>query len=222
MRVIAPTVARATELANWLDDDDLAVDLAIAGGRAIRSAGTGPERCDVIVVTDIERASDLHGLARAAQDVPVVVVGAAMPVARARQLLDAGAASLVDADNGLEALRFVARVAAHGELVLPRQVREVVEPISLSTRERQVLALMSGGLTNQEIAEQMFLSESTVKSHAASAFRRLGVHSRREAVALVLGSNETLRRAVLMSHPVDRADRPDEPRPGDREDSGMD
>jgi hypothetical protein len=62
---------------------------------------------------------------------------------------------------------------------------------------------MAGGLSNAEIGERLYLTESPIKSHAASAFRRLGVRSRREAIAMVLGSSETLRRSVLMSHPLE-------------------
>jgi DNA-binding NarL/FixJ family response regulator len=213
-RVVAETLDRATEMAQLLDEAGLEVDVAVVrAGEARRSAGRG-RRPDVLVVTDLERASDLRDLVRAEPDVPIVVIARDLRVADARRFLEAGATGLVDETDGLETLPLVVQLAAHGQLCLPRRMREVFEPISLSTRERQVLALMASGLSNPEIAEQMFISESTVKSHTASAFRRLGVHSRREAVALVLGSDETLRRTVLMSHPLEplqRADRRDEP-----------
>jgi len=57
----------------------------------------------------------------------------------------------------------------------------LVEP--LSDRELEVLALIADGLANREIAEQLYISLSTVKSHAASIYGKLGVHKRTEAVA---------------------------------------
>ncbi len=56
-----------------------------------------------------------------------------------------------------------------------------VEP--LSTRELQVLCLIAEGLTNQEIAQRLFISPKTVKRHASSIYGKLGVHSRTQAVA---------------------------------------
>jgi two-component system response regulator DesR len=52
----------------------------------------------------------------------------------------------------------------------------------LSDRERQVLTLISTGATNNEIAEQLFLSPHTVKEHASALYRKLGVRNRAEAV----------------------------------------
>jgi orotate phosphoribosyltransferase-like protein len=49
-----------------------------------------------------------------------------------------------------------------------------------------VLQLVAAGLTNGEIADRLYLSESTIKSHLSSSFRRLGVSSRAEAAAAVL------------------------------------
>jgi hypothetical protein len=60
-----------------------------------------------------------------------------------------------------------------------------------------VLGLTLAGLTNLQIASRLCISESTVKTHLSAAFRRLGVHSRREAAALVFGPDEVLRRTVL-------------------------
>ena len=54
---------------------------------------------------------------------------------------------------------------------------------TISEREVEVLQLLSDGLTNQEIAQTMFVSVNTVKSHLKSIYGKLSVHNRREAVA---------------------------------------
>ena len=55
-------------------------------------------------------------------------------------------------------------------------------PAGLSARERQVLALISTGATNTEIAQQLFLSPHTIKEHTSALYRKLGVRNRAEAV----------------------------------------
>ena len=52
----------------------------------------------------------------------------------------------------------------------------------LSARERQVLALMSDGLSNADIAERLQISEKTVRNHASNLFDKLGVWSRAQAI----------------------------------------
>jgi NarL family two-component system response regulator LiaR len=56
----------------------------------------------------------------------------------------------------------------------------------LSDREREVLSLMVKGLTNRQIAQQLSVSNSTVKFHVSSVLAKLGVASRTEAVSLAL------------------------------------
>ena len=68
-----------------------------------------------------------------------------------------------------------------GQISVPQSIRDRIAWTSFSLRERQVLQLVAGGLTNQEIADRLFLSESTVKSHLSSSFRKLGVSSRAAA-----------------------------------------
>jgi pimeloyl-ACP methyl ester carboxylesterase/DNA-binding CsgD family transcriptional regulator len=53
---------------------------------------------------------------------------------------------------------------------------------ALSTRERQVLTLMTEGLGNAEIAERLAISEKTVRNHASNIFDKLGVWSRAQAI----------------------------------------
>jgi DNA-binding NarL/FixJ family response regulator len=54
----------------------------------------------------------------------------------------------------------------------------------LSARENEVYELMSEGLTNRQIAERLFLGESTVKVHVRHIFEKLGVRTRTAAAAL--------------------------------------
>ncbi|MBB3042702.1 response regulator transcription factor [Nocardioides soli] len=55
--------------------------------------------------------------------------------------------------------------------------------VGLSDREKQVLALIAQGLTNQEIADRVFVSINSVKTYIRSAYRKIGVGSRSQAVA---------------------------------------
>jgi LuxR family transcriptional regulator, maltose regulon positive regulatory protein len=53
----------------------------------------------------------------------------------------------------------------------------------LSVRELEVLWLLAAGRSNAEIAADLFLEQSTVKTHLIHLYRKLGVHSRTQAVA---------------------------------------
>jgi DNA-binding NarL/FixJ family response regulator len=91
---------------------------------------------------------------------------------------------------------------AHGFITKDRSAAEIAEAVrrvavgqtvfegaavtqqaqALSPREREVLELVAGGLTNAEIAERLHLSPNTVKEHASTLYRKLGARNRAEAV----------------------------------------
>jgi predicted ATPase/DNA-binding CsgD family transcriptional regulator len=117
------------------------------------------------------------------------------------ELFPAAQPALTQAEEGLRAAlgdaRFAARAAGRtlshedvcaiadtivGDATEAERVRRRGR-VRLTPREREILALLAADRTDREIAETLFLSRRTVNSHVASILGRLGVHSRRDAVA---------------------------------------
>lgn len=63
--------------------------------------------------------------------------------------------------------------------------------LSLSSREAQIMALIAEGHTNGEIATALTVAEKTVKNHVNRIYAKLGVGSRRAAIAYWQGANGT-------------------------------
>ncbi len=85
----------------------------------------------------------------------------------------------------------------NGEIVIhPRVANRLVseltraeqetDDVKLTKREKDVLALLVKGNSNKEMAENMFISEKTVKNHLTSIFRKLGVKDRTQAAVYAL------------------------------------
>jgi DNA-binding NarL/FixJ family response regulator len=139
--------------------------------------------CDVDVPREM---AALRRLRRELEEQAIIVISPMATGTGVRRALDAGADAIVF-DHELESTLAVAVTAvASGQSVVPRKLRASVERPNFSHRERQVLGFVSRGLTNAQIAEQLFLSESTIKSHLSSAFAKFGVRSRKEAAALFI------------------------------------
>jgi DNA-binding NarL/FixJ family response regulator len=58
---------------------------------------------------------------------------------------------------------------------------------SLTSREQEILALLTVGMTNREISAKVYLSQATVKAHLTSIYRKLDVSNRTEAAIVGLG-----------------------------------
>jgi DNA-binding NarL/FixJ family response regulator len=70
----------------------------------------------------------------------------------------------------------------------PGSPDEADGPASLTEREREIMNLISQGLTNRDIAERFVLSEKTVKNHVNRIYSKLGATNRAQATALWLGT----------------------------------
>ena len=108
--------------------------------------------------------------------------------------LQAGAVSYILKDVRMEELAETIRLAADGEITLhPKVAARVINEIHdrssrkntssqpLTSREMDVLKLIALGMTNSEIAEELVISENTVKSHVRSILSKLDVFDRTQA-----------------------------------------
>jgi DNA-binding NarL/FixJ family response regulator len=117
--------------------------------------------------------------------------------------LAAGASGFLLKDVPAEQLVDAIRVVARGDALLaPAVTKRLIEDFSrarparadvsgldeLTAREREVLGLIVRGLSNAEIAEELVLGETTVKTHVARVLMKLGLRDRVQAVVLAYES----------------------------------
>ena len=114
------------------------------------------------------------------------------------EALSAGASGFVLKDDSPEQLLAAIRTVAAGEALLsPTVTKKVIKQFArlprpappkelddLSERERDVFRLMAEGMSNGEIGEKLFISETTVKTHVTHILQKLGLRDRVQAVVL--------------------------------------
>ncbi|KUL24230.1 response regulator [Streptomyces regalis] len=145
----------------------------------------------------IDGVEAVRRLAAEAPGTPVVMLTSYAGVADVVRALEAGARGYALKAGPPEDLFRAVRSAAAGGMglapgIVGDLVGQVVSPApELTGRERQVVRLMADGHSNRSIAESLFLSEATVKTHLVRIYRKLGVDNRAAAVS------EAVRRGLL-------------------------
>jgi DNA-binding NarL/FixJ family response regulator len=174
-----------------------------AGSRAEANATVHGLEPDVVIV-DVAMPGAFDLIRELRADVPtaqLIAFGVDDDIAAIIECAEAGAAAYVSANAGVDDLVRTIREAAGGELrCSPRIAAELFrrigdrssagsvtasDPAMLTTRERQVLAVLRQGLSNKEIAARMNISEATVKNHVHRLLEKLQVTSRIKAAACV-------------------------------------
>lgn len=185
-----PVLSAASSAAEGLD--------AVAGARGLElviAGSTDDDDLGHLVATLVQQAP--HARVIALADQPELISIEALLGAGASGIL----ARLAEGSEVLDAIERVQR----GERVLSSEVidtlvgaldsrpavtltqaavsRPVVTASALTAREREILSLLVTGATNRAIAAKLFIGEATVKTHLASAYAKLGVANRHQAVA---------------------------------------
>jgi DNA-binding NarL/FixJ family response regulator len=174
------------------EDDIELVGVAANGSEAVELVAA--ERPDVVLmdismpimdgIAATERIVAAHNGA-----VSVVVLTSLADRGQIMSALDAGASGYLLKDAEPSELLAGIRSAARGEAPLaPRAARELLTarseerpPAELSPRETDVLRLVARGLPNKRIAQDLGISEKTVKAHLTSIFQAIGVSDRTQA-----------------------------------------
>ncbi|HXD28212.1 MAG TPA: response regulator transcription factor [Arthrobacter sp.] len=161
---------------------------AIAQLQRLQTLG---ERIDVVLMDlqmDGMDGVEATGRIRAAGGPPVLILTTYDSDTDIRAALDAGAAGYLLKDAPLDRLTAAVGDAARGRRVLSDEVAARMDPAGrnaatgLSPRELELLGLLARGLANRQIARELFISESTVKTHLIHIYSKLGVDTRTAAI----------------------------------------
>jgi DNA-binding NarL/FixJ family response regulator len=188
-------------------DGDEAVQLAMAHQAEVVLMDLRMPRCDGVEATR-----------RLRTEAPQIKVLVLTTYADDRSVLDAlraGARGYLTKDSGAEEIQHALHQLAQGQAAIdpavqhhlldviahipPEQEHAEALPDGLTSREVEVLTLIAQGLTNRQIAERLFVNESTVKTHINHLFAKIGIHDRAQAVTYAYEHGLT----YLGDHPIE-------------------
>ena len=151
-------------------------------------AQTGPDAVLLDVrMPGIDGLDVLKRIREQYASVAVVMLSGIEEPALVRAALERGATAFVLKHVHPQDLASAIRQAVHGSIYRPLGLaappkESALEEAGLSKRELSILEALETGASNQEIANELFLAEQTVKFHLTNIYRKLGVSTRTEAV----------------------------------------
>ncbi len=151
------------------------LDRVAAVSPAVEKHGTPELICLDLKLPDTHGVSGVRELKLQYPDVPLVVLSAAPALDYEDLSLEAGADAYIQKSAGATEITNSLR------LFLLDDAEAGAVPEKLSKRQKQLLVMLDRGLSNRDIAEELQISEHTVKVHLWRLFRRLNVKSRSQA-----------------------------------------
>ncbi|MFJ6692460.1 response regulator [Streptomyces sp. NPDC091294] len=192
-----------------LAEDIDVVAAAADGGEVLAAVAAGP--VDVVLMDLRMPVMDgIETTRRLSEEHPEVAVVVLTTFADDESILGAlgaGARGYLTKNAGRQDITRAIRAAGAGQSVLDREVQDRLLatarakaaptpdgpapqplPADLTPREREVLTLIGQGLSNRGIAEKLFISEATVKTHINNLFAKTHIRDRADAVRRAIGA----------------------------------
>jgi two-component system response regulator DesR len=147
---------------------------------------------DLLLEPEFDALSTVRHLRDSFPDLRICLLSAHLEPTYVRDMLQAGVCGyILKDDDYVSRIEHIIRDLAAGRLYLSPQAYEALAQATqhagsqelLTDRERDVLRLAKRGLPNPQIAQALHLSPGTVRNHFSAIYRKLGVHSRYEALA---------------------------------------
>jgi two-component system response regulator DegU len=183
----------------------LEADGAASALDVMRSAGAIDMALVDVRMPDLDGLELLRAIKTEWPDVPVIMLSTYENAPYVKRALADGAAGYLLKDATPEDLGQAINVAISGggNVLSPRVIQNLFEDVesssqtnghgrvrrteyNLTQREHDILALLSEGRSNRSIAQNLYLSEKTVKAHLAAIFRKLGVTNRTQAAMMAV------------------------------------
>jgi two-component system response regulator DesR len=146
---------------------------------------------DMFIEPEFDALSAVRGLRVDFPDLKICLLSAYLEPASVRDLLQAGVYGyILKDDDYVSRIDTIIRDLADGRMYLSPQAYEALAQAtraergesSLTEREIEILRLAKRGLPNPQIAQSLHISPGTVRNHLSAVYRKLGVHSRHEAL----------------------------------------
>mgnify|MGYP003367451158 CR=1 FL=1 len=142
----------------------------------------------------LDGVSFLRKVKQSGLDVPCIVLTTYKDEHLLVESVKLGVRSYLLKDAGREVIYETIQRVVNGETWFPREIEELLQTslhkqsdgISLTSKEVTILKALAAGKKNSEIAEQLFVSERTVKSYLTVIYEKLQVKSRAQAIAVAI------------------------------------
>jgi DNA-binding NarL/FixJ family response regulator len=152
------------------------LDRLAAVGPAVLAHGSPELICLDLKLPDTHGVSGVREIKLQFPSVPIIVLSAASAQDYEDLALEAGAQAFISKSAGAVEISGALRA-----LLLDEEGEPGAPPEKLSKRQKQLLVMLDKGLSNRDIADELQISEHTVKVHLWRLFRRLNVKSRSQA-----------------------------------------
>jgi two-component system response regulator DesR len=148
---------------------------------------------DLLLEPQFDALSAVRDLRANFPDLRICLLSAHLEPACVRSLIEAGVCGyILKDDDYVSRIETIIRDLAEGRLYLSPQAYEALAQATrwvsdrelLTDRERDILRLAQRGLPNPQIAQALHLSPGTVRNHLSAIYRKLGIQSRYEALAI--------------------------------------